>query len=241
MEKKIAVITGGASGIGRACAELLSREYRVIVADIKDAESTASTLEGARGIWVDVSDLASCEALAAEVGAMGGAEVLVHCAGIMNGRGMALDELPVDMWSQLMQVNFNGTFFMMRAFSPVLHDGGRVVFISSRVGRTGSNRMDIRMVTGGHYCAAKAGVNSLTKSFALELAPRGIRVNAVAPGPILTPIAQPGSDSVILPYIPLGRRGTPLEVAQGVRFLCSEESSYITGHVLDINGGMNMV
>ena len=240
-QKPLAIITGGASGIGKACAQLLNEEYRIIIADMKGAKEAARELSpDAQGMEVDISDFKSCQSMAERIGEQGGVDVLVHCAGIMNGVGVTMEDLPVESWDKLLQVNLSGTYYIVKALTPYIHDHGRIVLISSRVGRTGTNRMDIHMTTCGHYCASKAGVNSITKSFALELAPRGIRVNAVAPGPIVTPLATPKSDEHILPFVPLGRRGTPLEIAKGVRFLCSDDSSYITGHILDINGGMNM-
>lgn len=240
--KPIAVIIGGASGIGNACAQLLSEEYTVGIADIRGAEEAAAKLgNGAFGITLDITDAEACEAAAQKVREFGEVDVLVHCAGIFTARNDLLGDMKVADWDILMRVNLHGTFYAVRAFIPTLRDSARVVLISSRAGRCGSTRMDIHMPTSGHYCASKAAVNSLVKSFALELAPRGIRVNGVAPGPIQTPLTTPNSDSFILPYVPLGRRGTPAEIAKSVRFLCSEDSSFITGHMLEVNGGMSMV
>lgn len=238
----IMVITGGASGIGAACAQLMAKDYKIVIADLKGAEESAASLGNENvGVEIDVSSPKSCletvQYIREKVGLI---DVLVHCAGILNGRGLRLDELSSEMWNQMMAVNLTGTFNVVQSFGAIMKNNGRIVLVSSRAGKTGAQRMDIKQPTGGHYCAAKAAVNSLVKSFAIEFAPRGIRVNGVAPGPVKTPMATAGADNLILPWVPLGRRADPEEIAKGIRFLTSDDSSFITGHMLDINGGMSM-
>lgn len=242
MDKKrpLAVITGAGRGIGRACAELLQRDYTIVILDLKGAEEAAKDLgHGAIGITADITSEASCAEAALRVRELGGAEALVHCAGIFVGFGVPLAEMPPANFETQMKVNVDGTFLVLHAFCPVLNADARVVLFSSRVARLGTTRMEIHDATNGHYSASKAAVNSLVKSFALELAPRGIRVNGVAPGPIATDMAA-GKEQGIVAHVPLGRMGTPQEVAKCVRFLVSEDSSFVTGHVLDVNGGMSM-
>lgn len=238
-QKPIAAITGAARGIGYACAELLAPHYDVAIMDIKGAEETAQKIgRGARALTLNITDEASCKSAAQAIKERGGADVLIHCAGIFAGFGVPLAEMDPATFKKQMNVNTDGTFLVMHAFIPVLKDSARVVLFSSRVGRTGTNRMSIAEPTNGHYCASKAAVNSMVKSYALELAPRGIRVNGVAPGPVATEMAH-GSAGIV-EYVPLGRKATPEEIAKCVRFLISDDSSFVTGHILDVNGGMSM-
>lgn len=239
-KKPLAVITGAGRGIGRACAELLQHDYTIVVLDLKGAEEAAKELgHGAIGITADITSEASCAEAALRVRELGGAEALVHCAGIFVGFGVPLADMAPASFETQMKVNVDGTFIVVHAFCPVLNANARVVLFSSRVARLGTTRMEIHDATNGHYSASKAAVNSLVKSFALELAPRGVRVNGVAPGPIATDMAT-GKERGIVEHVPLGRMGTPQEVAKCVRFLVSDDSSYVTGHVLDVNGGMSM-
>lgn len=237
--KPVAAITGGARGIGYACAELLAPQYDVIIMDINGAEEAAQKIgNGARGLALDITDNASCMAAARTAEGLGGVDALIHCAGIFAGFGVTLADMDPATFAKQMRVNVDGTFLVMHAFAPALKDASSVVLFSSRVARTGTTRMAISEPTNGHYCASKAAVNSLVKSFALELAPRGIRVNGVAPGPIATEMAH--GKAGIIEYVPLGRKGTPQEVAKCVHFLISDDSSFVTGQILDVNGGMSM-
>lgn len=240
-KRPVAVITGGASGIGNACARMFSPTHHVVIADMNRAKEAAMELENpGTGLPVDVADDESCRNLAAEVSRLGPVTVLVHCAGICPPPSR-IEALDTAQWKKVMDVNLNGAFLLARAFIPVLEDGASVVLLASRAGRTGIGARELTQPSHADYCTSKAAVISLTKSLAFELAPRRIRVNAVAPGPVLTAMAVARRDpEEIARTIPLGRQATTEDITPAIGFLCSEGASWITGHTLDINGGMTM-
>jgi 3-oxoacyl-[acyl-carrier protein] reductase len=242
----LAVVTGGARGIGRAIAETLSANgARIVIVDIDadEAAATAQAIRAATGECValegDVSSVDQMAALAADIGTV---DILVNNAGInTQSDRVPIHEYSVDDWRRIMQVDLDGVFAVSRAFIPgMLERGGRIVNISSVAGV-----VPLRLQSA--FVAAKAGVINLTKSMALELGPQGILVNAVAPGSTLTDGTRAlfyGEDGAytenaesLLSHIPLGRPGTVEEVAHAVLFLVAPGSSYITGAVLTVDGG----
>ena len=244
LQGRIALVTGGAQGIGRAIAEELAAAGAVIVlADVNEAKLAETVAEmKAQGIdasafTVNVSSQESIEAGAkAILEKFGKVEILVNNAGITR------DNLMLRMkradWDLVLGINLTGAFLLTQALlSPMLKNRwGRIVNIASVVGRAGQAGQV-------NYAASKAGLIGLTRSLAREVASRNITVNAVAPGFIETPMTAVLSEEVskaMLATVPLGRRGTPKDVAQAVKFLASDAASYITGHVLDVNGGMFM-
>jgi 3-oxoacyl-[acyl-carrier protein] reductase len=244
LEGRIALITGGAQGIGRAIAEELAAAGAVIVlADVNEARlaETVAEMKGqgidASGFTVNVSSQESVEAGAkAILEKFGKVEILVNNAGVTRDNLM-LRMKPTD-WDLVLSINLTGAFLLTKALlSRMLkNEWGRIVNIASVVGRAGQAGQV-------NYAASKAGLIGLTRSLAREVASRNITVNAVAPGFIETPMTAVLSEEVskaMLETIPLGRRGTPKDVAQAVKFLASDAASYITGHVLDVNGGMFM-
>jgi 3-oxoacyl-[acyl-carrier protein] reductase len=244
LQGRIALVTGGAQGIGRAIAEELAAAGAVLaLADVNEAKLAETVTElKAQGIdatafTVNVSSEESIEAGAkAILEKFGKVEILVNNAGITR------DNLMLRMkradWDLVLNINLTGAFLLTQALlSPMLKNRwGRIVSIASVVGRAGQAGQV-------NYAASKAGLIGLTRSLAREVASRGITVNAVAPGFIETPMTAVLSDEqtkAMLATVPLGRRGTPKDVAQAVKFLASDAASYITGHVLDVNGGMFM-
>jgi 3-oxoacyl-[acyl-carrier protein] reductase len=238
------MVTGASRGIGKACAlELAKAGAKVVLAarQVEKLEETAAEIRSAGGeAFVAPMDLSSHDSIKAAFAAganhFGPIGILVNNAAVTRD-GLALRMKPAD-WDAVLQTNLSGTFFcIQQVLSPMLKERwGRIVNISSVVGESGN-------VGQANYVASKAGVIGLTKAMAQELGSRTITVNAVAPGFIETDMTAVLKDDVkasILGTIPLKRFGRAEDVAAAVRFLCSEEAGYITGHVLDVNGGMYM-
>ena len=235
------IVTGAASGIGQACAGRLLREgARVLAADMNFEAVTrfTQTLGGddrIRPFSVNVASLAECVAMASRtLEAFGKITGLVHSAGV-NQRSIPVVDLEEDEWRRILDVNLGGTFNAIRSVAPHMKSGGAIVTISSgaaRVVRAGA----------AAYCVSKAGVVSLTKVSALELAPKGIRVNSVAPGFIDTEMNRskfsPERRGVFEQSVPLKKIGEPDEVAAVASFLLSDESSYICGEIIAVDGGV---
>jgi NAD(P)-dependent dehydrogenase (short-subunit alcohol dehydrogenase family) len=243
---RVAAVTGGASGIGLGGARrLVADGHRVAVMD-RDragAEAAAADLAAQGGeaiaVEVDVADRAAVDAAFARTRAeLGPVEILVTSAGIESFDAL-LDVAP-ETWDRIIAVNLTGTFACVQAAVPdmVAAGWGRIVTISSSSAQSGAPKMT-------HYAASKGGVISLTKSLAVELARQGITVNTIPPSLVDTPMARaaeaagdfPGVD-VVGPMVPLGRAGTPADIAAACSFLCSDGGSYITGQVIGVNGGM---
>ena len=244
LQGRIALVTGAAQGIGRAIALELSKSGATLaLADINEVKlaQVAAEIEAAGGqaaaFRIDVSNEESIEAGAkAVLERFGKVEILVNNAGITRDRLML--RMKRADWDLVLDINLTGAFLLTQALlSPMLKNRwGRIVNMASVVGRAGQAGQV-------NYAASKAGLIGLTRSMAREFASRGITVNAVAPGFIETPmtaVLTEEQSAAMLAQIPLSRRGTDRDVAQAVAFLASEEAAYITGHVLDVNGGMFM-
>jgi 3-oxoacyl-[acyl-carrier protein] reductase len=241
---RVAVVTGGGKGIGRAvAARLACGGAKVLVSgrDESALEETCSEIRGAGGqaIWAaaDVSKPEDADALCEKaLEAFGSADILVNNAGIT--RDNLVIRMSEEDWDQVVDTNLKGSFLCIRAFTrPMMkRRWGRIVNVSSVVGLMGNPGQ-------ANYVASKAGLVGLTKAVAKELASRHITVNAVAPGFIetaMTAALQSGVRETLKAQIPLGRLGTPEDVAHAVAFLCSEEAGYVTGQVLTVDGGMRM-
>jgi 3-oxoacyl-[acyl-carrier protein] reductase len=244
LEGKVALITGGAQGIGKVTALLLAgKGADVAISDVnmEGALETAKEIEGLgrRGLALegDVSNSADAQRIvAATAEQLSGIDILVNNAGIT--RDGLLVRMTEEDWDAVLNVNLKGTFNCTKA--AVKHmmkrKSGRIVNIASVVGEMGNAGQ-------ANYAASKAGIIGLTKSIAREYAQRGINVNAIAPGYIETPMTEALEEKVkeeLKAQIPMARLGSPLDVANAVHFLVSDASSYITGHVLNVNGGIYM-
>jgi 2-hydroxycyclohexanecarboxyl-CoA dehydrogenase len=242
---RVAVVTGGASGMGLAVSQRLAKEgHRVAVLDLdgEAAERAADDIRGsgarALGALVDVADRAAVDAALARVREeLGPVEIMVTSAGLDAFTPFL--EIDLAMWDRIISVNLTGTFHCLQAVVPdMLAAGwGRIVTISSSSAQSGAARM-------AHYVASKGGVIGLTKALAMELAPHGITVNTIPPGSIETPMTRRAEASGNLPsmeivakVVPVGRTGTPDDIAAACAFLCSEEAGYITGQQINVNGG----
>ena len=241
---RVALVTGASQGIGRACAlALASAGAQVALAARNTEKLTAVQAEivaagGAASVFaLDIASEDSIHACAKAVLAQyGKVEILVNNAGITRD-GLMLRMKRAD-WDAVLSTNLTGAFLLTQALLPAMLKArwGRIVNLTSVVGETGQAGQ-------ANYAASKAGLIGLTKSMARELASRSITVNAVAPGYIETPMTEVLNEqqrAAMLTQVPLGRAGSPEEVAQAVAFLASEQAGYITGHVLDVNGGMYM-
>lgn len=219
---RVTVVVGGASGIGAAIATAFENDgCRVVVADlpgtdVSDEDSVAATFD----------------AVLAEHGRL---DVVVNSAGVST-LGL-ITELAVDEWRRVVDVCLTGAFIVMKHAGQRLTAGGSIISLSSLNGRQPGGGL-------APYCASKAGLSMLTEVAALELAPKGIRVNAIAPGLVVTPLTQPamdipGIEADYLENTPLGRAGTPEEIAEAAVYLA--KARWVTGEVLDINGGAHLL
>ena len=231
-----AIVTGGASNIGWACVQRLAADHAVVIADVQAPPQALPP--HVRFIHTDITDAAACQALMTQAVGESGLAVLVHSAAI-TAAARPIEQIPVEEWRRLLDVNLTGAFLVAQAAIPALRQArGAVVMIASRAGRTGYAALNASPSgTKAHYAATKAGLLSLVKSLAIELAPDGVRVNAVVPGSIEGAMIPRERWLELAARIPLGRLGTPEEVADAVRYLCSQDARYVTGHALDVNGG----
>jgi NAD(P)-dependent dehydrogenase (short-subunit alcohol dehydrogenase family) len=242
---RVAVVTGGASGLGLSICEHLARQGRrvaVLDLDLAAAEKAADALrsEGAEAVasQVDVSDRAAVDGAFARVRAdLGPIHILVTSAAVSGF--VPLEDLTLEDWNRTIAVNLTGTFHCVQAAiaDMVAAGWGRIVTISSSAGQTGSPRQ-------ADYSASKGGVIALTKTVAREYAARGITANTIPPFSVDTPMMRAAQDAKLLPprevverMIPAGRLGTPDDIAAACAFLCSDEAGYLTGQVIAVNGG----
>lgn len=240
---KVAVVTGGNSGIGYASAKDLKANGAEVIITGRSAErvSKAANELGVKGIVADVKDLAAIDSLVAQVKAeYGQVDVLFVNAGIFAPAPVG--HISEEIFDNTIGINLKGAIFTVEKFLPILKEGASIINLSSINAYTG-------MANTAIYAASKAALNSFTRTAATELAPRKIRVNAVNPGPIQTPIfgktGMPeeqlqGFAAAMQDRIPLKRFGQPEDVAHLVTFLASDDASFITGGEYNVDGGMNV-
>lgn len=241
---KVIVVTGAASGIGLATVRAFAEAGgRVVLTDVAVAQGEAAAAELAsvgdvRFMPLDVTDRASAEALAARIEAeLGRLDVLVNAAG-WDIIQPFMDNTP-DYWAKIVSLNFMGPVQVTRALLPLLFasGSGRVVNVSSDAGRVGSFGETV-------YAGAKGGVIAFTKSLAREVTRKGVRVNCVCPGPTDTPLFASQSEKMreaLTNAIPMKRVAKPSEVADAILYFASDRSSFVTGQVLSVSGGLTMV
>ncbi len=242
-EDKVAIVTGGARGIGFAISEKLARDgATVVIADIME-ESARNAADGLAGkglksdfVAVDVSKTDEVQEKFSKV-----LDKFSHIDILINNAGVTADRLLMRMseadWDKVLDINLKSVFNCAKAVSrAMIRTGGIIVNIASIIGQIGNPGQ-------ANYSASKGGVIALTKTLAKELASKNVRVNAVAPGFIKTAMTEKLSSEVkeqMFAAIPLGRFGSPEDVSNLVAFLCSDESAYITGQVIRVDGGMVM-
>jgi NAD(P)-dependent dehydrogenase (short-subunit alcohol dehydrogenase family) len=249
LQGQVALVTGAAQGIGRAIADTLARNgARVVYTDLDSSRTDEAAKAAGPGHLSYALNVADGDAIDRTVEtiaqAAGRIDILVNNAGIgvKAGDRKSVDEFPVETWDEMIRIDLTGVFRVSRAVVPHMkaRTSGRVINIASVLGL-------VPMRLQSSYVAAKAGVVNLTRSMALELAPFGILVNGIAPGSTATEgwkrwIGDAKSEELdlharLMSHIPLGRPASTQEIANGALFLAAPESSYITGHILPIDGG----
>jgi len=244
--QKAAIVTGGAQGIGQQVAIELARQgIMVVIADVAEdlARQTVQLIKSTcesdvLAVKTDVKSKADVSRLIELVAEkFGRIDILFNSAGICSQT--ALEDISQDEWDTVMNINLRGTFFTSQAVMPLMKQqpGGRILNMASIAGKVGG------ITVGAHYSASKAGIICLTKSFAKALAPHGITVNALAPGPVETAMIQDWPIEVkqtMARQCPMGRLAEVPDVVEAAMFLLSDSAGYITGQTLNINGGMFM-
>ncbi len=247
-EGKVILVTGGASGIGLAAARAFAKEGgKVVIADLngEGAKAMAAMIEAqggiASGIGVDVTDFAACQAMVNHaVNTYGGLHIAFNNAGIPSPPVTAFTEISVGDWHKVMDINVNGIFYSMKAEVPAMLASGGTAIINTA--STAGIRAAPNMPS---YIASKHAVVGLTRAAGLDLIKHGIRVNAVCPGMVATPMMLPLLEDVqmrdaLQAMIPFGRLGSPGEIAEGVLFLASDAARYAVGALLTLDGGLTL-
>ncbi|MDO4799994.1 MAG: beta-ketoacyl-ACP reductase [Bacillota bacterium] len=237
LQGKVAVVTGGSQGIGRSIVELFSKEGATVIA--VSTRKVEYPYDNVYGYPVNVTDRAAIEAFVPEIlEKFGRIDILVNNAGVT--RDALINKMTEDMWDTVININLKGVFNMTQFIAPHMMEQGKgsIINISSVVGEYGN-------VGQSNYAATKAGVIGMAKTWAKEFSRKGaaVRVNSIAPGFINTDMMKTVPDKVLDPIrekTMLGRLGEPIEIAYAALFLASDESSFVTGHNLSVNGGLRL-
>jgi NAD(P)-dependent dehydrogenase (short-subunit alcohol dehydrogenase family) len=247
LDDKVALITGGASGMGKVASHLFAREgAKVVLTDVADeaGEAVAASIRDGGGqaayVHADVSRASDAEAMVRfAVDTFGGLTVLYNNAGVFPERDGSVTETPEEVWDLTIGINLKGVYLGCRYGIPAMIEsgGGSIVNVASFVALMGAATPQVA------YTASKGGVLSMTREIAVEFARKGVRANALCPGPIETPLLQelladPDRRQRRLVHIPMGRFGRAEEIAKAALFLASDESSYMTGAALVVDGGI---
>jgi len=237
---KVAVVTGGARGIGRATSLALAREgANIVVCDVLPVEETVEKVRKFKprslGSICDVTSPGQVSKVIEQtLKEFGRIDILVNNAGVMARTGKPIEQVSLQDWDFHLDINLKGAFLFCQAVWPCMiqQGGGKIVCLGSIAGKIGG------VLAGPDYCASKGGVHAMVKCLAKKGASLGVYVNGIAPGPIRTPMTQdePYKDEMV----PLGRLGEPEDIAEAVVFLASSASNFITGTILDVNGGILM-
>ena len=236
--KPVALVTGAAQGIGKACAEALAEDgYHVVLADVQESVKDAAAALGGTGLICDMADPAAITAMFDHIeGEIGPVAALVNNAGVaMPGDFLDYD---LDAFERVININLRGVFVALQRAGRTMVERG----IKGAIVNMSSINALVAIPSIPAYCASKGGVMQLTKSASLALAQHGVRVNAVGPGSIDTEMmagvnADPGAMKMVMSRTPMLRVGTPQEIANVVAFLCSDKASYITGETIYVDGG----
>jgi NAD(P)-dependent dehydrogenase (short-subunit alcohol dehydrogenase family) len=247
LDDKVALITGGASGMGKVASHLFAREgAKVVLTDVADeaGEAVAASIRDGGGqaayVHADVSRASDAEAMVRfAVDTFGGLTVLYNNAGVFPERDGSVTQTPEEVWDLTIGINLKGVYLGCRYGIPAMIEsgGGSIVNVASFVALMGAATPQIA------YTASKGGVLSMTREIAVEFARKGVRANSLCPGPIETPLLQelladPARRQRRLVHIPMGRFGQAEEIAKAALFLASDESSYMTGTALVVDGGI---
>lgn len=235
---KVAVITGAASGIGFETTKVLSKfGLNLVISDVAPLKKVMEQLEKNQNIIsafsCDVTNEEEIKQLVQHtIKRFGRIDYLVHCAGIMNTGG--IEQISLEDWERVIKVNLTGTFLICKYIFPIMkkQNKGKIVIIGSVAGKSGG------ISSGIHYVASKGGVHSFLKGLALEGAPYGVLVNGIAPGPLKTNMTK--GINYNTNSFPLKRLGEPKDIVGAILYLISDMSNWLTGQILDINGGMRM-